>query len=172
MFIFPPPSPRFLRENRTWASNSSLLQEAWQLRLIYAGISPQCQEMLGWLSSITRKTIEQGLKIYLDLILLSCSWNGGSGAFHKKSSLAATGAQRGVVHFCAKPVPGEEMDSPRRGQIFTPGFQDLLGWLFKIPVRMVATSCLVPAAKFFDRLSNLLGLQGFGGDHFAPPVLG
>ncbi len=62
--------------------------------------------------------------------------------------------------FCAKPVPGDEMDSPRRGQIFTPEFQDLLGWLFKIPVRMVATSCLVAAAKFFDRLSNLLGFRG------------
>src|SRR5438874_13268041 len=81
MFIFPPPSPRFFRENRGRASNSSLLQEAWQLRLIYAGVSPQCQEMHGW--------------------------------------------------------------------------------LFKIPVRMVATSCLVPAAKFFDRLPNLIDIRRF-----------
>src|SRR2546425_422773 len=33
--------------------------------------------------------------------------------------------------------------------------------LFEIPVRMVATSCLVPAAKLFDRLPNLIGIRRF-----------
>ena len=40
--------------------------------------------------------------------------------------------------------------------------QELRGSLFRLPVRMgLPDQFLVPAAQFFDRLSNLLGLRRF-----------